>query len=481
MLGPLLIAFLARTLAYPVSSPDSPIPSSFAVSNAGTDAAGCIRDPTKIRTLWELVYNCFGTIAVCTYIAIHPNMPDRDASAGSKIERKLKTTLHAVLFPELVIMWAMRQRLVASRIAKEYREYGWTKTHGFFVQMGGLIYYDGKEYRVVTIDGDGEIGLAGKKEEWMQDIMMPLIPEEEIQDKAKGDFLSKLVVVIQTSWFILQCIARHMQGLVVTELEIITLAYAALNIITYTLWWNKPLNATYPIYFTKNGERCLGPLRKDQLQEKRWLSERYWGVAIGWPWEWGKGELEDGIWQRIVADLKKRPFITTIWKRLIKDPFLTIWYSVCSLMENEDVDNTTSVGPYYAGWMGLTDFTMMNHASSVIGTLFGGLHLIGWDLEFLTDKERILWRVSSIILTAVPPLYGIRLVLHVKFDDPEDEGWVDKALVWVCHFSDVIAIVGGAGYVFARVGLCVLALLALRDLPPSAYQNVRWTEFIPHI
>lgn len=68
------------------------------------------------------------------------------------------------------------------------------------------------------------------------------ITEAEIQDKSKGDALSKGIVILQTSWFILQCIARVVEGLPITELELVTLAFATLNTMTYALWWYKPLN-----------------------------------------------------------------------------------------------------------------------------------------------------------------------------------------------------------------------------------------------
>ena len=69
------------------------------------------------------------------------------------------------------------------------------------------------------------------------------ITEDEILDRSKGDGLSKLIFVLQTSWFIVQCAARHMQGLELTQLELTTLAMASLNGITCILWWHKPLNA----------------------------------------------------------------------------------------------------------------------------------------------------------------------------------------------------------------------------------------------
>jgi len=52
---------------------------------------------------------------------------------------------------------------------------------------------------------------------------------------------------MQLSWFILQCVARGIQGLALTKLELVTLAMASLNAITFAFWWSKPLSVREPI------------------------------------------------------------------------------------------------------------------------------------------------------------------------------------------------------------------------------------------
>ena len=66
------------------------------------------------------------------------------------------------------------------------------------------------------------------------------ITEEQTKDKGKSGVLGKVIAVAQTTWFVVQCIARHYKGLVVTQLEVVTIAFAALNFMTYALWWHKP-------------------------------------------------------------------------------------------------------------------------------------------------------------------------------------------------------------------------------------------------
>jgi hypothetical protein len=68
--------------------------------------------------------------------------------------------------------------------------------------MGGFMAYDGNEPVYVLFPAELEsYSLTGNGD-------FPRISKMEIQDKSKGDFISKAVVILQTSWFVIQCIAR---------------------------------------------------------------------------------------------------------------------------------------------------------------------------------------------------------------------------------------------------------------------------------
>ncbi|KAF8647246.1 hypothetical protein AX16_006824 [Volvariella volvacea WC 439] len=220
-------------------------------------------DPTQTRTLFDILYSCIGVVFLCAYISVHHNIPDRNAS----------TTLYALLAHEFVIMWAIRERIKAGRIAEKMKDHGWTKTHGFFVQMGGLVQVQpDSTYRVLRNRQRVPDGSGGTRFKMLDEYQIPRISEKEINDHGKGDVLAKAIVVIQTTWFVAQCIARHVQGLVLTEIELVTLAFATLNVITYGLWWDKPLNVEYPIYFDEEGKHVDGPEEKN---EEAWYREAW--------------------------------------------------------------------------------------------------------------------------------------------------------------------------------------------------------------
>jgi hypothetical protein len=102
--------------------------------------------------------------------------------------------------------------------------------------MGGFMEYEGnrpisgllpRELESYSLTGNGDF---------------PRLSKADIEDKSKGDAISKGLVILQTGWFVTQCIARGVQGLPITELELATVAFAALNFVIYLLWWDKPQN-----------------------------------------------------------------------------------------------------------------------------------------------------------------------------------------------------------------------------------------------
>ena len=78
-------------------------------------------------------------------------------------------------------------------------------------------------------------------------IDFPMITEEEIKDRSKGDALSKGAAFLQIVWFIVRFLYRVHQNLDITALELTTSALAGLNSIVYFCWWSKPLLVQSPL------------------------------------------------------------------------------------------------------------------------------------------------------------------------------------------------------------------------------------------
>ena len=123
-------------------------------------------------------------------------------------------------------------------------EKGWTKTHGHFIQMGGLMLFEGNTAKgVLSWSRFSELLTAEK-------IEFPTLTVEEIEDRSKADGFSKTIALGQTLWFVAQCISRRApsQHLDLTLIELLTLSLAVLNGLMYFLWWHKPLDVRRPVH-----------------------------------------------------------------------------------------------------------------------------------------------------------------------------------------------------------------------------------------
>ncbi|OJA21078.1 hypothetical protein AZE42_13028, partial [Rhizopogon vesiculosus] len=265
------------------------------------------------RTIWSIISSSALTLFACIYSAIHPNIPSPRHGPLRILWRRFGIMVMALIVPELITTWAIRQRRSARSLTKRFKDsghfssrhpqersdnnehaetpasaeqyrlrvingednestlnliepaqghkgtltdsaaerckkwlkgyiseesedYAWTETHSFFVLMGGfMLYFKGKPYH--TLSPDQLLNMINSKS-----IDAPILSAKQIQDKSKGNVISKGLVILQVAWFILQLISRAIYHLETTQLEAATLAFAALSSITYVAWWNKPLD-----------------------------------------------------------------------------------------------------------------------------------------------------------------------------------------------------------------------------------------------
>ncbi|KAJ7659894.1 hypothetical protein B0H17DRAFT_866466, partial [Mycena rosella] len=193
------------------------------------------------RKLSDIILGCLTTIFACTWVSVHPNVPAPGQSAVRLALRRFMIMMVGVIAPEVVVFFAARQFLVSRKFAETF---GVSMTHGFFFSMGGFVAYLFGHPPLPPSEIDDQIhnktGAA-----YLSD--MRAVSAEEIMDRSKGDGLSKGVALLQGLWFITQSLTRQIQHLPITELEVATLAFATLNIFTWLLWWNKPLDVHLPI------------------------------------------------------------------------------------------------------------------------------------------------------------------------------------------------------------------------------------------
>jgi hypothetical protein len=289
--------------------------------------------------------------------------------------------------------------------------------------------------------------------------------EVEIQDKSKGDGLSKTLALVQTMWFLLQCISRGIEGIPVTELEVATCAFALLNFATYLLWWNKPLNVSRPVLIyqddkeledriTNEGQECRETGTEEEVRVA--VKERGYGQSLKRVREAfirGLVDIPKDIYRAFTGSLRKFGGLQL--------PLGLIW-PISTGTSFASNDRVGTFGPKLRGdvkdWL----------TSAAVGIVFGGIHCAAWRFQFPSPIERLLWRVSAISVTGGPFLMGLLALIRVY-----SSGWRET-------LSSISLILVLILYIFARLTLLVLSFMTLRSLPSGAFRTANWTRFIPH-
>ncbi|KAK7943071.1 uncharacterized protein PG986_012184 [Apiospora aurea] len=131
---------------------------------------------------------------------------------------------------------------------------------------------------------------------------------------------------------------------------------------------------------------------------------------------------------------------------------------------------------------------MQGHLVGVVlwsaSTLYGAVHLAGWNEVFPTPIEQWFWRASGAYLIFSGLLWSI-LNLLGHFSGSVWWYWYNQLAGHGSRMSRIILLIlctiGRTLYVVARVYLVVEALVSLRALPASAYDSPSWILTVPHV
>ena len=264
--------------------------------------------------------------------------------------------------------------------------------------------------------------------------------EKEIKDRGKSNWLAKALVLVQTMWFVMQCIARGIRHLPVTELEIVTLAYATMSFGIYLFWWDKPLNVGCPIrvFATTDSQ---GVEEKAEQTVHKMPGVRQW--LLEWKWDW------DDVMSWLVR----------------------MCHYIIGDQDRDDDMLAPRVPTFWSGYPTANQGKTADGITLMVGIIFGAIHCIAWSFEFPSHTELVLWRISSVGIIATPAYFLVGFSFAVVYD-PQLPDWVQVVII-----LPLLPLL----YIVARAATVVLAFTSLRALPSAAYETVYWTTFIPHI
>lgn len=403
---------------------------------------GWVSSPAGRGTI-DIVWPCVLVVLTCTWTVFHTNLPEDGEPTKAIILRKMRWAALTLFSPEIVMLGAACQWSSARASTKEMQDKGhthWTMAHSFFADSGGFLLRC-PHYPPFPVRSRGISYLVSQRY-----IPVPQATRRQILDRSKASKIGKILTLMQSLYIICQVLARKMQGLETSSLEILTLSFLICTIPTYYFWLEKPLDCDIPTYIDLDI-----PLSRI-LEEADIVLEAYGCTPLDFV------EATNGrAWNRRQCftnafGLKQQPL------RRVPNDYVPV------------------PGPCLAFVIWI--FTL-GHAA---------IQVSAWNIEVPTGSENNLWRTFSIGIFLEVFFGGIIYMISIwpGFNYTITLFWIwEKRTTRVDSFwhrwaLNGLSMVGTFVYFAAKLGLIVLSLTTLRQMPQSVYNTVRWTSFLPH-
>ena len=249
------------------------------IPNESGRVHGWIFEPSSRGTA-SLLYNCLITIFLCVWSSLPTNIPKRNKSWMGNFLHKVKLAVFAIVAPEAVFLRAIDSCLFTQEALDELPAIflevrmiylfscninckqltngplkgglRYTKVHLWFISMGG--------FEIQCTDGNHRLSLDEIKyliANKTISVSSIAITEDEILDRSKTDWVSKLITCIQILWFVIQLIGRAVQRLPITGLELYTLGIVVCSLGTYKAYWRRPQDIHLPITISVGEAKAL--------------------------------------------------------------------------------------------------------------------------------------------------------------------------------------------------------------------------------
>jgi hypothetical protein len=393
--------------------------------------------------------------------------------------------------PEFVLQLALAQWSSACRSVKAFRSLRyekWTMTHAFLADMGGFVLH--AEDGMFPLNSEQVLYLVEKRHVDVSDVV---VEKRVIEDKNKGDKMARFLTVCQILWFSINSVARLIQHLAITTLELTTLGFIICTLGTYFFWAHKPMDILTPITLTLvpnltmadilEREGSGAPANKraplDFVPRKEWTS---------WMLYW------------------------TYWMNILRKLGIDFHPANRPIVKIAD-DYTPALSPW-----GLLVLFLFH-------TSYAAVHIAGWNFHFPTQTEATAWHAATIIVMAaicgcwatdvwtwklwpaikkqfvkpqdntgavLPPAHPEPKVLEnsapretpptqhtvptIRNNSPDHDPNLRvplEAIIPITLFA--------ASYVLARGFILIEDLVNLISQPASAFETINWANFLPHL
>lgn len=217
----------------------------------------------------------------------------------------------------------------------------WTLTHSYFANMGGFERY--KDLEIMPLTANALVHCCiGKDHDPLPTLSLQ---KEDIEDKSKADGFVKAVAVAQISWLVLSVIVRAQKRMPISQVEICTVAFAVLAVLTYLANLSKPKDIGTPVRF------------RVSLDTYNCEASKFTGTPI--------------FHRRMLAPSEN---FNPVGVSRIKNDFVRLEGYIPPMAMN----------------------------MSIATIIFGGLHCLAWYFHFPTDAELGIWMGTAVASATIP-------------------------------------------------------------------------------
>ena len=457
----------------------------------------------------DIIWSCAITMSLCSWSIICMNMPGSKESKYIVLWRKLALSSLGVACPEVLLEMAMGQWVRARECVRDFNSHDhsepnlqdrpstnisektvvsrkWTMEMAFFADMGGFRLQT-KGQDPFPIDARQLLYLVRKGY-----VQQPVLKPRMIEDKNKVDFLLRIIILCQVSWFLVGVIGRWVQHLVVTTAELTTVSFILCSTVTAIFWWHKPADVVMAEIIhidvdindiLTNANQPLDTWKMTPLdfagREEWWWSKAWWNflnilrkmhISFG-----SESRPIDRISDSSQRSLPKREqylffIITTgcfaIFFVAWNDEFptateRTFWRAVC-------IVKISLVGIMFVFHQVMEAYNIFIFQRRAQGICPSPLTPQNREMDVRRTSLK-LRRLRHVFRRLDRAFDGVRN----NSPDKDPELYVPLRVIlplYVCGFT----------YFFCRTYILIEEAIALRSLPPNAYETVKWEKLWPH-
>jgi len=465
-------------------------------------------EPTQ-RGTFGIFSFCLSTLIICVWSALHFDIPATRHTLTHRIFIQVSWMVVALIAPEVLLCAAINQRvdaeilmakaaaeptilarlfyLVTRRarpavstqhpnshipvathwtwqaLSSHSQEHPFCLAHAFYVTMGGFI---------LDLSGIGEKGSTSEPSTSTRHVLTPaaftyimehfpnIIPdisEDSITDRSESNSLSKALLIVQVGWFCADCISRLIQHLPLSLLEVSTAAHAVCTLLTYWVWWSKPLNIAEGTPMKGNGVQEVYTLLmrsegEDEPSREQAVAEMIAAAD-------SQVVTSNGQQERIVlaadAPLRTSKTLPPV------NPFRHRY-------------EWSAPGSLLADSMRSRPYELTSIAISPI--LYGLVHFLAWNVHFPKALERKFWHISSALVTFSGLVWVMLAFMTGHFMDRKDICSSTMGMMLVV----LVAVAIPLTYVLASLFLVGESFRQLFFLDPDAYKVAPLSYYWPH-